>query len=261
MVDAITSSGTGSAAASTLDVLKADKNPSKATAGAQKLSGDLDNFLLLLTTQLKNQDPSEPMDTNEFTNQLVQFTVAEQGVNTNQNLEKLIDLQKGSQFQDALGYIGKDVDAKGNAGELANGYGNFIYSLDAPANTVSIVVSDGAGRAVFSGQGPTEKGKNRVVWDGINSFNGQKEAEGTYFINVIAKNAAGETVTSKTFTTGTVTSAEMQGTDMVLNVAGTSVKLADIDAVRVPTNIAPTKQTATDQNQTGTDTTSGGDAG
>lgn len=246
MADAVTSTTGSSAASSTLDILKAEKNPSKAEAGSQKLSEDFDSFLLLLTTQLKNQDPTDPMDTNEFTNQLVQFSVAEQAINTNQNLEELIELQKGSQFEEALGYIGKAVDAKGNAGELNNGFANFLYELDAPANTVNIVISDGAGRAVFSGQGPTDKGKNRVVWNGVNSFTGQDELNGTYFINIVAKNASGETITSKTLTTGIVTSAEMQGENMMLNVAGTSIKISDIDAVRVPTQVTTTNPPADD---------------
>lgn len=253
MVDATSSA---SAASSTLDLLKASSNPSKATTDAQKLSGDFDNFLKLLTTQLKNQDPTEPLDTNEFTGQLVQLTVAEQAVNTNQNLEKLIELQKSGQFQDALGYIGRTIDAKGNAGEVVNGFGSFIYSLDAPANNASIVISDGAGRAVFSGQGPTQSGKNRVVWDGVNSFNGQQEADGVYFINVVAKDGSGNVINSQTYTTGEVTSAEMQGSDMVLNVAGTTVKLADVDAVRVTTQL--TKVDDSGDSGSGSDTTSGG---
>ena len=249
MVDAATNTTNSTSSAQTqLDLIRQNTNPSKAEAGEQKLSEDFDNFLLLLTTQLKNQDPTEPLDTNQFTNQLVQFSIAEQSINTNQNLEELIEIQKGSKFQEAVAYIGKAVDAKGNAGELESGFANFIYELDAPANTVSIVISDGAGRAVFSGQGPTEKGKNRVVWDGVNSFNGRDEEEGTYFINIVAKNASGETVTSRTFTTGIVTSAELQGDEMVLNVAGTTVKISDVDAVRAASDITTgvPQQTAND---------------
>lgn len=219
-----------------LDLINATKNPGKAEAGTQKLADDFDQFLTLLTTQLKNQDPTDPMDTNEFTNQLVQFSIAEQAVAQNTNLEKLIDLQKSGEFDSALNYIGKEVEATGNAGELTNGFATFTYDLDAPAATVSLTISDGAGRAVYSGSGAKESGKNRVVWDGINSFNGADEADGTYFINVIAKNAAGETVASKTYTTGLVTSAQAQGDEMTLTVAGTTVKVKDVKAVTLPSS-------------------------
>lgn len=239
-----------SSAQTQLDLIKQNTNPSKATTADQKLSDDFDNFLLLLTTQLQNQDPTEPLDTNQFTSQLIQFTVAEQTVATNKNLETLIEYQKSEQLNSAVQYIGRSVDAKGNAGELADGFGSFIYELDAPANSVSVVITDGAGRAVFSGQGPTATGKNRVIWDGINSFNGATEAEGTYFINVVAKDAKGETMTSRTFTTGVVSSAQMKDGEMVLSVAGTDIKLSDVSAVRQATQFVTDEPDETD---TGTD--------
>lgn len=221
-----------------LDLINQSKNAAKDKVGTQKLADDFDTFLLLLTTQLENQDPTEPLDTNEFTNQLVQFSVAEQAVAQNENLEKLIALQESGAFDSAIAYIGKEVEANGNAGELVGGFAAFTYELDAPANNVNIVITDGAGRAVYSGQGSKDSGKNRVVWDGTNSFNGADEIEGTYFINVIAKNAAGETVTSRTLTTGLVTGAEAQGEEMVLTVAGTTVKVEDVKAVSLPSTFA-----------------------
>lgn len=226
-----------SSAESQLDLIKQNSNPSKAEVASKTLGNDFDNFLLLLTTQLKNQDPTEPLDTNEFTNQLIQFTVAEQAVATNANLEEMLELQKGEQLNTAVNYIGRAVDAKGRAGEVTDGIGTFIYELDEPAATASIVITDGAGRAVFSGQGPTSAGKNRVIWDGYNSFSGAAEPDGTYFINVVAKNVKGETITSRTYTTGIVRSAQLKDGEMVLSVAGTDVKLEDVSTVRQATQI------------------------
>ncbi len=223
-----------STAETQLDLIKQNENPSKSEIGEQKLAEDFDNFLLLLTTQLENQDPTEPLDTNEFTNQLVQFSIAEQSVATNQNLEELIAAQKSNQLNSAVEYIGQAVDAKGNAGQLSNGFASFAYELDTPADSVNIVISDGAGRAVFSGSGPTSAGKNRLVWDGVNSFNSAQEPEGTYFLNVVAETATGQTVESNTFTTGVVSSARLSGEEVVLQVAGTDVKLSDVDSIRVP---------------------------
>lgn len=220
---------------SQLSSISQSTNPSKAETDKASLVEDFDEFLLLLTTQLKNQDPTEPLDTNEFTNQLVMFVQAEQAVNANTNLEELIDLQKADGVNSALGYIGKDVDAKGNAGELdSSGFAQFTYELDAPANKTTVVISDGAGRAVYSGQGPTDSGKNVVLWDGINSFNGNQETQGTYFISVIATSASGDKIESRTYTSGRVTSAQLVGEDMVLEVAGTNVKVSDVQAVREP---------------------------
>ncbi len=228
-----------SSAQTQLDLINQSKNPSKSEAGSKKLSDDFDNFLLLLTTQLKNQDPTEPLDVNQFTNQLVLFSGVEQQIATNENLEKLINFQTSSQLSGAVGYIGKTVDAKGNAGELVNGLAGFSYELDAAAATVTVVITDAASRAVFSGQGTTFQGKNLVSWDGTNAFTGAKEADGTYFVNVLAKNSAGETITSRTMTTGRVSGAEMKDGEMVLTVAGTYVKLADVKAVRDVVRVVP----------------------
>src|SRR3546814_13785327 len=77
------------------------------------LAETFDTFLTLLTTQLQHQDPLNPMDTNEFTSQLVEFTGVEQAISTNQKLDALIGLQADRQLNDAVGYIDKLVGADG----------------------------------------------------------------------------------------------------------------------------------------------------
>lgn len=74
-----------------------------------KLAEDFDQFLNLLTTQLQNQDPLNPMDSNEFTNQIVQFSQVEQAINTNQKLDSLVSLQLASISGAALNYVGMDI--------------------------------------------------------------------------------------------------------------------------------------------------------
>jgi|OM-RGC.v1.008339088 Flagellar hook capping protein len=233
----------GGAAQATLDLINADLNPSQAEAAGTQLAEDFDTFLLLLTTQLKNQDPTEPLDTNEFTNQIVAFTGVEQSIKTNENLEELINLQNSNTLSSAVNYVGQFVDAKGNAGQLENGFANFAYELDIPASSVSLIVTDSAGRAVFqTNAAPTGSGKQRVVWDGVNSFTGQQEPDGTYNIFVTPQNGDGEALDSsffRTFTTGPVTGAEVINGDVILNVAGTNVPLSDVNSIRQPiTNVA-----------------------
>jgi hypothetical protein len=81
-----------------------------AAANAQKsLSGNFETFLTLLTTQLKNQDPLSPMDSNQFTQQLVQFSQVEQQINSNKNLESLIALTKSQSATSAVSYLGKTL--------------------------------------------------------------------------------------------------------------------------------------------------------
>lgn len=140
---------------------------SKAARSAQTLAGDFDQFLTLLTTQLQYQDPTNPVDSKEFTQQLVQFTQAEQMVNTNANLEKLIDLQNSSLVASAANYIGKVVDANGNTAPLQNGRAEFHYSLGAAADDVKIAVIDADGNIVYSEAGETGIGQHDFIWNGV----------------------------------------------------------------------------------------------
>src|SRR5713101_4768045 len=101
-----------------------------ATSGAAAVSGALDNtmiasnfttFLQLLTTQLKNQNPLDPLDTNQFTQQLVQFAQVEQQMKSNDQLSTLVSLEKTAQATTALAYVGSTVVVDGSTAPLANG--------------------------------------------------------------------------------------------------------------------------------------------
>src|SRR5712675_2430466 len=83
--------------------------PSGAVTAQKSLSTNFNTFLTLLTTQLKNQDPLAPMDSNQFTQQLVQFSQVEQQINANKNLESLISLTKARGAIDAVSYLGKKL--------------------------------------------------------------------------------------------------------------------------------------------------------
>jgi flagellar basal-body rod modification protein FlgD len=216
-----------------LNKVKKETNPSQGELDGKKLADDFDDFLLLLTTQLQNQDPTEPLDTNEFTSQLVEFASVEQAVATNVNLEKLVSASAATGIQQGLGFIGKSIEAEGSSGVLAEGNATFIYELPQNAASVNVSILDSTGRAVFSGAGNKSAGKNTVVWDGINSLNGQTMADGTYQIVVNARNAKDEKIEAKTFTTGRVTSAEVdaEGTTF-LNIGTAKVKADDVIAVR-----------------------------
>ena len=85
------------------------------------LADNFDNFLILLTTQLQNQDPLSPMESTEFTNQLVQFASVEQQIKQNQSLEDLLAIERSNQAVSAVGFLGANVEAFGNSMMLENG--------------------------------------------------------------------------------------------------------------------------------------------
>src|SRR5437868_15149369 len=92
-----------------------------------QLSGNFSTFLTLLTTQLKNQDPLSPMVSNQFTQQLVEFSQVEQQINSNQNLESLISLTKARSATDAVSYLGKTLTFTDGTAPLMNGQAKWAY--------------------------------------------------------------------------------------------------------------------------------------
>src|SRR5215212_8801809 len=96
------------------------------------LAGNFDTFLQLLTTQLKNQNPLDPLDTNQFTQQLVQFAGVEQQINMNQQLTSLVALQKATQTTSAMSFLGSTATVDGTTTKLTNGAASWSFSVDKP---------------------------------------------------------------------------------------------------------------------------------
>ena len=94
-----------------ISALTGNSRSNNAQQSRVSFGDDFDDFLTLLTTQLQNQDPLEPTDTTEFTNQLVLFAGVEQDISQNDNLEQLIGLESANQAVGALNYIGNEVDS------------------------------------------------------------------------------------------------------------------------------------------------------
>src|SRR3954466_12002320 len=134
----------------------AAQSQQKAAQSNVKLSTDLNSFLTLLTSQLKNQDPLSPMDSTQFTNQLVQFSQVEQQINMNSNLSNLIGLTQQSIASNVVNYIGKTIEGPSSSAPLINGAMKASYNLTAKAATVTIAVKNAAGDIVFSKNGNVE---------------------------------------------------------------------------------------------------------
>ena len=198
--------------------------------------GTFDFFLKMLTTQLKNQDPTEPMDVSQMSAQIAQYSSVEQQVKTNDRLDQLLKSNKASELSTAVSYISREVESIGNTGSVLGGQGGFSYVLPKPAQNVEITITDLTGRAVFKGTGTTKQGTNLVVWDGVNSFTGQREADGTYRLSVSAKDASGAAVTAEPRAVGIVQAVKSdKDGNVVLTVGDQDVKFSDVLAVRVPT--------------------------
>ena len=168
------------------------------TAAASSLtsvSGNLTTFLKILTTQLQNQDPTAATDTNQFTQELVQFASAEQQINTNTKLDTLIKLGTASNsLNTTLGYINKYVSVTSDGTlPVQNGASEMSYTLDAAANEVKIAVKDSTGKVVATLNGVTTEGTNYVSWDGKDS-SGNQLPDGDYKFSINATTPSGATV-------------------------------------------------------------------
>lgn len=203
---------------------------SLATKSGARLAKDFDQFLTLLTAQLQNQDPLDPLNSNEFVQQLVSFTGVEQAIATNANLENLIAQYKAGQVASAVSYLGTTIEAKGDQIVLAGGEARFIYTLSENTASTSIVIANQSGEIVFAGQGNTTAGEHGFVWDGRDA-NGNLQPEGLYKVTVSAFASDDKLLSLPTIIGGRVTRVETDEAGIHLTVNGIKVFLEDVLSV------------------------------
>lgn len=199
----------------------------------REISQNYQDFLKLLTTQLQNQDPTAPTDTNEMTQQIAVLSQVEQQLSTNENLQKLISLFNATQYNSVVSYIGKQIEAEGDVGALQNGKALFSYYLESEASEVKVTIKDQAGNVIYTTSGNVAAGRNQFTWDGKDSA-GIQMADGTYKIEVEAKDANNNAILSKTYVTGVVTSVDSAGGNVYLSFGDISVPLANVISIRQP---------------------------
>lgn len=163
----------------------------QATDSRARLSDNYDTFLVLLTAQLQNQDPLAPMDSTQFTQQLVQFSQVEQQIRTNEQLEGLVGQYQAASAGAALSYLGKSAIIEGHDTILAGGHANWAYRLDDPAATVTLNVKNADGRTVFTANGIRAEGEHLFAWNGAMT-NGGVAPDGKYTLSVEATDTEGE---------------------------------------------------------------------
>jgi flagellar basal-body rod modification protein FlgD len=195
-----------------------------------QLSGNFSTFLTLLTSQLKNQDPTAPMDSNQFTQQLVEFSQVEQQINTNTNLKTLITQGTSQAGVTATAYLGKKVSVTNGDASLTSGAANWSYTLGSAAAATQLTVTDANGKTVYTGAGQTGAGSNTFSWNGQDN-NGNSLADGTYKLSVSAKAADGSAITSTVASAGTVSQIDMTGGTPQLVIGNMEVALTDIAAI------------------------------
>lgn len=216
------------------------KDNSKGAQSQVTLAENFDDFLTMLTTQLQNQDPLNPTDSNEFTNQLVSFTQVEQSIATNQHLEALIELQAITQQNNEanvlISYLGKTVGSNLNVAKLdTDQTASWQMNFGSTADTVTYDIYDANGTKVHStsADGAVSQGDHTFSWDGSLASGGQAP-EGTYYLVANATTEGGSQVDVTFSYEGLATKVETQNGVPVLMVGGIAIGLANITTIQVP---------------------------
>lgn len=201
------------------------------STGTLNFTQNFNTFLTLLTTQLKNQDPLSPMDTNAFTQQLVSFSQVEQQINTNSNLQQLIQLQTAGQTLAALPLVGQSIEYNGATAPLQNGQASYVYTLPSNAAQTALLVEDASGRVVYSAAGDIGAGPHNFVWNGQTSAGQQMPDGGTYSLKVVAKGAGSNPIDATVQSIGTVSTVSVDNGNATFNVDGIAVPMSALVTV------------------------------
>lgn len=206
-----------------------DNASSRINSSSTMLASNFETFLTLLTTQMKNQDPLSPLDSNEFTAQLTQMAGVEQQLLTNDLLTSLLKAQSAGGLDNAANYIGKNVTAAWTATQLDDGKANWSYELASNAENVTLQVVDSKGAVVWEGPAPDKSsGIHRFTWNGQMTGGDVAEDGGVYTLKVAATDGAGAKVGAQALTQGRVTGVEMYNGEPYLVIGDSILPLSTV---------------------------------
>jgi len=214
-----------------------------AGTGAASVQGALDNtmiasnfttFLQLLTTQLRNQNPLDPLDTNQFTQQLVQFAQVEQQMKSNDQLSSLVSLEKSAQSTTALAYVGRTVVVDGATAPLTNGSAKWSLNVSKPS-TATIIIKDSTGQTAFSGTYSVSPGNQNFVWDGRGN-DGKIWPDGNYTMAASAVDASNQSVGISTEVQAPVDSVDLTQDPPILSINGQNYTMDKIKRIVNPSS-------------------------
>jgi flagellar basal-body rod modification protein FlgD len=205
-------------------------SPSLSSTAGSTLAGNFQTFLTLLTTQLKHQDPLTPLDTNQFTQQLVQFASVEQQLKTNDQLTSLVSLQQTAQSTQALTFVGKTAAVDGSTAALTKS--SATWKLSVPTNSnVNISIANSTGQTVFTGNVPVNAGDNQpFTWNG-KSNDGTQLPDGKYKLTATALDSAGNSVGVSTQIEGVVNSVDLTQSPPLLSIDGQTFTVNQVKSI------------------------------
>lgn len=234
-----------------LDVLTNAQTSGKDSASSKtQLFDDMEAFLYLLTQQLKYQDPLDPMDTSEYTNQLVQYAQVEQSIQSNKYLETIVAQNVNAMATQAISYMDQTVQALSDYLPLQNGHAKFSYILEADAASCVVAIKDSAGNYVKTFTGVEQSaGRHELEWDGKDN-NGNKLKDGAYVLVVTALDASGSSVKVQKTVFGKVTGIAYDGNTVAVGMGDVAVDMNSILAVHDQNELNPPSDNTAQDTQT-----------
>jgi flagellar basal-body rod modification protein FlgD len=202
-----------------------------ATSGSAlaQLGANFNQFLQLLLTQVQNQDPTDPTNTDQFTTELVQFTGVQEQVNANTSLGQLINLQQSSQVLQSAGLVGKQATVNSNEIALQKGTGEITFTGTA-GQPVAISIVDANGNDLRDVTVTAGAGTNTWTWDGTDN-NGNAVPDGAYGIAVETQAGTSAPTAVPFSVIGTTTGVSTTGTTTQLQLGALSVPLSALQGI------------------------------
>lgn len=230
MTTGITTASPVVSGTTTLPTSSSSSSSASSSAGLPGIADNFNEFLSLLTTQLQNQNPLDPLDTNQFTQQLVEFAGVEQQLKTNDSLATLVSLQQTAQATQALNYVGKTAVVNGSTATMTNS--SATWDLNVPsAATTTVSITNSNGQTVFSSSYATSAGNNQpFTWNGQGN-DGTQWPDGPYTLTATGKDASGNPVAISTQIQGVVNSVDLTKSPPLLSIGGQSYTMSQITSI------------------------------
>jgi flagellar basal-body rod modification protein FlgD len=206
-----------------ISAIPSSSSASTSLTGRKALADNFETFLNIMMTQLKNQNPMNPTDTNQFTQQLVQYAGIEQQLKSNDYLKTMVNASQTAANAQVASYVGKTITAAGDKAQLTKGNATWYFSVDQDAK-IEVAIKDDRGSVVATKSGSVKKGDNLFNWNGIASDDSLRP-DGNYTIAITARNSDGTTVPVSTTLTGDVSGVDMTGSEPVLLIGSNNARV------------------------------------
>ena len=214
-----------------------------ASQSAATLSSNFDTFLTILTAQIQNQDPLEPMDSTQFTEQLVQFSGVEQQIRVNTQLETLIAATNSSAGASLSGYLGQEAVIDSAGAQFTGDPIKWKYELPTEATSTTVTVTDAAGKVLYSKTGELKAGSHDFTWNGELTKGGKAAVDQPYWISVVAEDAAKKAITPVHSLVTRITGVDLTYGEPALTTPAGVFAFSDIKRLNTNPTPAPTPAT------------------